>query len=72
MGEAAKSFAEELLTKQFANTLTLHSSEESEESPLFKNRFVADETLIYICIDNTCLQPLSDIQEAKDFLTKRQ
>ena len=72
MGEEAKSFAEELLIKQFANTLTLHSSEESEESPLFKNRFVADETLIYICIDNTCLQPLSDIQEAKDFLTKRQ
>jgi uncharacterized protein YyaL (SSP411 family) len=72
MGEEAKSFAEELLIKQFANTLTLQSSEESEESPLFKNRFVADETLIYICIDNTCLQPLSDIQEAKDFLTKRQ
>ena len=72
MGEEAKSFAEELLIKQFANTFTLHSSEESEESPLFKNRFVADETLIYICIDNTCLQPLSDIQEAKDFLTKRQ
>ena len=72
MGEEAKSFAEELLTKQFANTLTLHSSKESEESPLFKNRFVADETLIYICIDNTCLQPLSDIEEAKDFLTERQ
>ena len=72
MGEEAKSFAEELLTKQFANTLTLHSSKESEESPLFKNRFVADETLIYICIDNTCLQPLNNIEEAKDFLTKRQ
>ena len=72
MGEEANSFAEELLTIQFANTLTLHSSEENEESPLFKNRFVADETLIYICIDNTCLQPLSDIQEAKNFLTKRQ
>ncbi len=72
MGEEAKSFTEKLLIKQFANTLTLHSSEESEESPLFKNRFVADETLIYICIDNTCLQPLSDIQEAKDFLTIRQ
>ena len=72
MGEDAKSFAEELLTLQFANTLTLHSSEDSEESPLFKNRFVADETLIYICIDNTCLQPLSDIEEAKEFLTARQ
>ena len=72
MGEEANSFAEELLTKQFANTLTLHSSEENEESPLFKNRFVADETLIYICIDNTCLQPLSDIEEAKDFLTARE
>ncbi|MGA0403501.1 MAG: hypothetical protein ACO3NA_07655, partial [Flavobacteriaceae bacterium] len=72
MGEDAKSFAEELLTRQFANTLTLHSIEDSEESPLFKNRFVADETLIYICIDNTCLQPLSDIEEAIDFLTARQ
>ena len=72
MGEKAKSFAEELLIRQFSNTLTLHSSEESEESPLFKNRFVADETLIYICIDNTCLQPLSDVEEAKDFLTARQ
>ena len=72
MGEDAKSFAEELLNRQFANTLTLHSIEDSEESPLFKNRFVADETLIYICIDNTCLQPLSDIEEAKEFLTARQ
>ena len=71
MGEEAKSYAKKLLEEQYANTLTLYSKEDSEESPLFKNRFIKDETLIYICIDNTCLQPLSDIDEAKTFLSDK-
>jgi len=71
MGEEAKSYAKKLLEEQYANTLTLYSKEDSEESPLFKNRFIKDETLIYICIDNTCLQPLSDIDEAKTFLSEK-
>ncbi len=72
MGVEAKPYAKKLLEEQYANTLTLYSKEDTEESPLFKNRFVKDETLIYICIDNTCLQPLSDIEEAKTFLSDKQ
>ena len=32
--------------------------------PLLKNRFVKDETLIYVCKNKTCLQPVKEVEEA--------
>ena len=44
-----------------------------KESDLFllQNRFVKDETLIYVCIDNTCKLPVSEIKKAIKTIKKK-
>lgn len=32
--------------------------------PLLKNRYVENKTLIYVCVDNTCKLPVSEIEDA--------
>ncbi len=44
-------------------SLVLWSDKESE-MPLFKNRYRATETLIYVCSEGSCKLPVSDISEA--------
>jgi uncharacterized protein YyaL (SSP411 family) len=46
-------------------------SAEESTLPLLKNRYVKDQTLIYVCSDKTCLQPVSDVDDAIDLLKKR-
>ena len=37
--------------------------------PLFENRLVAGKTLIYICTNNSCLTPLTSVEDAMKFIT---
>lgn len=34
-----------------------------DEKPLFKSRFNPDKTLLFVCVDNTCQQPIETITE---------
>lgn len=34
-----------------------------DDKPLFRNRFNPDKTLLFVCVDNTCQQPLETIAE---------
>lgn len=53
----------------FTNTI-LAVSEKASESPLLKNRWKKGETLIYICKNNTCRLPVTNVLEAiKEFET---
>lgn len=38
--------------------------------PLLKNRFVAGETLIYVCEKKTCMQPVHTVEEALQQMTR--
>lgn len=38
--------------------------------PLFKNRYVENKTLVYICENNTCQMPVSTVKEALKLLGK--
>lgn len=47
----------------FPNRIFAGSAAQSS-LPLLMNRFVKDETLIYVCENKTCLQPVKEIEEA--------
>lgn len=45
------------------NTIFAGSAGQSS-LPLLKNRFVNDQTLIYVCTNKTCLAPVNDVEKA--------
>lgn len=58
VGEEAKNQLQVLNQKHIPNTLIIGSPEESE-LPLFEDRFVDDETYIYVCQDRVCKLPVT-------------
>jgi uncharacterized protein YyaL (SSP411 family) len=53
----------ELHKHYFTNT-TLVGSNKASELPLFRSRFREGETLIYVCVNNTCNLPVKSVVEA--------
>ena len=45
------------------NKLIIGSNEENE-LPLLKNRYIEDETYIYVCVNKACKLPVSDVEKA--------
>ena len=71
VGENTSAIIKELNTYYLPNTIIAGSTEENE-GPLFKNRFVPDETLIYVCTNNTCNLPVKNTQIAIESLNKKE
>ncbi|NGX83358.1 thioredoxin domain-containing protein [Aequorivita sp. KMM 9714] len=63
VGDNASEKIQEFYSHYLPNTILAASNVESN-APLFKNRFVKDETLIYICENNTCKIPVKDSEIA--------
>jgi len=59
----------ELNTNYFPNKLIAGSIKENS-SPLLKNRYQEHKTLIYVCIDNTCKLPVSEVKQAITIIKK--
>jgi uncharacterized protein YyaL (SSP411 family) len=55
--------AEELMEMYLPNSLIAASNKPSELY-LLKDRYFKDETYIYVCVDNTCKFPVSDVKQA--------
>ncbi len=49
------------LNNSFVPNILISYNTHESELPLLKNRFVDGQTLIYVCIDNTCKLPVSTI-----------
>ena len=62
-GENAMSLSKEFSNLYLPNVLFAVASEE-QDLPLFEQRFVKGETLIYICNDNSCMKPVKTVEEA--------
>lgn len=69
LGENASQKVKELNSVFIPNKIIATSTKENE-LPLLQNRFVAGETLIYICVNNTCNLPTNDTQIALEQLSK--
>ncbi len=62
VGKEALEKKEELNKKYIPNKLLI-GSEISSQLPLLKNKFVEDETLIYVCHNKTCNLPVKSIDQ---------
>lgn len=63
VGDSASEKIQEFYSHYLPNTILAASNVENN-APLFKNRFVKDETLIYICENNMCKIPVKDSEIA--------
>ena len=62
-GQDAKEKLMELHQTYLPNKLVA-GSDKASELPLLKNRYIANKTLFYVCINNACKLPVSNTQDA--------
>ncbi len=63
VGKDAKEIVQKLQSKHLPNALIVGSTTNSNE-PLFKDRYVENETFIYVCQNSTCKLPVKSVDEA--------
>ena len=61
-GKQAETKSKELLDYYIPNKISAFSVTPSD-LPLLKDRYVSDQTYIYLCVDNTCQLPVTDFKE---------
>ena len=67
VGESAAQLVKEINAYHLPNTLVV-GSKTASELPLFKSRFVADDTFIYVCKNTTCKLPVTTTAQALEQL----
>ncbi|WP_281989987.1 thioredoxin domain-containing protein [Aquimarina aggregata] len=67
VGTNAKEKIQEINKTYIPNKLLAGSTLDSE-SPLLKNRFIEDETLFYVCVNNACKFPVNETSKAIELL----
>ncbi len=70
VGKDAKNKIEELNTAYLPNAMIAGSTTESEK-PLINYRYIENETLIYVCVNNRCKLPVSSVSEALELLNNK-
>ena len=60
------------INKNYLPNKIIAGSREENNGPLFQNRFVPNETLIYVCKNNTCKLPIKDPKIAIESLNKNE
>ncbi|WP_166962891.1 thioredoxin domain-containing protein [Yeosuana marina] len=68
IGKDASSKISELNKFYIPNKLIAGSTSENN-LPLLENRFIPNETFIYVCVNNTCKLPVSNVEDAIKLLT---
>ena len=63
VGMEAETMIKTLNLQYIPNVLIVGSTKKSD-SPLFMDRYVAEETLIYVCVENTCKLPVTTVTDA--------
>ena len=69
-GKKSYEMANEISSKYFPNILIAASKKDSDKY-LLKNRYNRGETLIYVCVNNTCKFPVNNVNEALKLITKK-
>ena len=69
-GKKSYKMANEISSKYFPNILIAASKKDSDKY-LLKNRYNKGETLIYVCVNNTCKFPVNNVNEALKIITKK-
>jgi uncharacterized protein YyaL (SSP411 family) len=69
VGEQALEIRKELAKHYLPNHLII-GSEKASDSPMFKDRYRAGKTMIYVCENNTCQLPVETVEEALKLIQK--
>ena len=64
LGVDAKKYCQQLFG-QYSPNCEVYGSEKPSDLPFFKNRFVAQKTLFYVCENKTCGLPIDDFSTLK-------
>lgn len=67
-GSDATSLIVEMQKKYNPNIIWASDTQINEEVSLLAGRFVQDKTLIYVCVDQACQLPVSNIEDAEQIL----
>jgi len=63
VGPKAKEFIDVMQINYIPNTLIVGTNQKNK-LPLFENRYVENETFIYVCQNSTCQLPVTSTKEA--------
>jgi uncharacterized protein YyaL (SSP411 family) len=69
VGKNAPSINKELQKSYIPNILITGATQDSNQ-PLLENKFVEDETLIYVCVNGTCKLPQKELKKALKSIKK--
>ena len=67
VGERAKEKVAELNSLYIPNKLVAGSIEELNR-PLLERRYIEGETFIYVCVNNTCKLPVTEVEKALELI----
>ncbi|QXP70436.1 thioredoxin domain-containing protein [Polaribacter sp. R2A056_3_33] len=70
VGNEAQNIKNELLDHYIPNIIIVGSANENENVPLLKDKFVEDETYIYVCNLGTCKLPQKETNKAIELIQK--
>lgn len=68
VGELVSEKVTELNKSYIPNKLIIGSKAENNKLPLLENRYVEDKTFIYVCVNNACKLPVSEVEKAIELL----
>ena len=60
------------LNKHYLPNIIIAGSEKEKTGPLFEKRYVPDETLIYVCVNNACKLPVTEAKIAIESIKKKE
>ena len=63
-GKNASNYVKDLNLNYIPNSITAATEKENNDLLIFKNRYVDEQTLIYVCKDNTCNAPTDKVSSA--------
>lgn len=69
VGDNAMSVNKQLSRSYLPNTIITGSTKDSDQ-PLLANKYVSDETYIYVCVNGTCKLPQTDLSKALKTIKK--
>ncbi|WP_089259366.1 thioredoxin domain-containing protein [Maribacter sedimenticola] len=69
IGENYERICKKMQKSYLPYTIFAASDVKTSEFPLFKNRYVEDKTMIYVCHNGTCHLPVERVEDALNLLT---
>ena len=69
VGDDARETISQMNKNYLPNTLIVGSTV-ADELPLLKNRYVAGETFIYVCVNKACKLPVKEVSQALELIEK--